>query len=57
MASYDNPEYESQRWHYFLIYQAANIIILLFNVFAIRRISWIHDLGCMFLESSFSSTS
>jgi len=57
MASYDNPEYESQRWHYFLIYQAANIIILLFNVFAIRRTSWIHDLGCMFLESSFSSTS
>ncbi|ODM23285.1 hypothetical protein SI65_00874 [Aspergillus cristatus] len=52
-ASYDNPEYESQRWHYFLIYQAANIIILLYNVFAVRRTSWIHDLGFVVSLTSF----
>ena len=48
MAIYNNPTYEPQAWHYFLIYQAANAIVLFYNIFAIRRTSWVHDLGCKF---------
>ncbi|KAJ5387185.1 hypothetical protein N7509_009726 [Penicillium cosmopolitanum] len=54
MAIYNNPEYESKTWHYFLIYQATNIIVLLYNIFAIRRTSWIHDIGFILSLSSFS---
>lgn len=50
MAIYNNPGYESKTWHYFLIYQATNIIVLLYNIFAIRRTTWIHDVGCMYYE-------
>lgn len=48
MAIYNNPSYEPRAWHYFLIYQATNIIVHLYNIFAIRRTSWVHDLGCEF---------
>ncbi|KAL4889988.1 putative choline transporter [Aspergillus ambiguus] len=45
MASFNNSQYESHRWQYFLIYQATNIAILLYNIFGARRTSWVHDLG------------
>jgi choline transport protein len=48
MAIYNNPGYEAKSWHYFLIYQATNIIILLYNIFAIRKTSWVHDIGCKY---------
>ncbi|KAJ5812493.1 hypothetical protein N7474_008794 [Penicillium riverlandense] len=55
MAIYNYPGYEPRTWHYFLIYQATNIIVLLYNVFAIRRTSWLHDI-CFFVSiSSFFS--
>ncbi|OQE20418.1 hypothetical protein PENSTE_c013G00904 [Penicillium steckii] len=53
MAIYNNPGYESKTWHYFLIYQATNIIVLLYNIFAIRRTTWIHDVGFLVSISSF----
>lgn len=48
---YHNPGYEARTWHYFLIYQATNIIVLLYNIFGIRRTSWVHDVGCEYWQS------
>ncbi|KAJ5103105.1 hypothetical protein N7532_003634 [Penicillium argentinense] len=53
MAIYNNPSYEAKTWHYFLIYQATNVIILLYNTFAIRKTSWVHDIGFVISLSSF----
>ena len=40
-ASYDPPP-----WHYFLVYQAVNLVFLLYNILALKRTPWIHDVGC-----------
>ncbi|KAJ5087911.1 hypothetical protein N7456_011527 [Penicillium angulare] len=53
MVIYTHPDYEPQTWHYFLIFQATNIIVLLYNIFAIRRTSWVHDVGFFVSLSSF----
>ncbi|KAJ5342271.1 hypothetical protein N7541_011395 [Penicillium brevicompactum] len=45
MIIYNDPTYESRTWHSFLIYQSANIVVLLYNIFAMKRTSWIHDVG------------
>lgn len=47
MVVFFNPDFEPQAWHIFLIYQAVNILILLYNIFLMKRTSWIHDVGCM----------
>lgn len=38
--------YVAQAWHYFLVYQAINITVLLFNIFGLKRMLWVHDVGC-----------
>ena len=38
--------YTPQPWHYFVVYQAINIAMLLYNLFAIRVTPWIHNVGC-----------
>ena len=38
--------YTPQPWHYFVVYQAINIAMLLYNLFAIRVTHWIHKVGC-----------
>ncbi|KAJ5325767.1 uncharacterized protein N7506_008869 [Penicillium brevicompactum] len=48
MIIYNDPTYESRTWHSFLIYQTANIVVLLYNILAMKRTSWIHDVGCMY---------
>ncbi|KAF3385659.1 hypothetical protein DPV78_012370 [Talaromyces pinophilus] len=40
-------------WHYFLIYQAANILLLLNNIFLLRKTPWIHNAGFMIPLLSF----
>lgn len=41
-----NPDTEVPAWQYFLFYQATNILILLYNIYLLRRTNWIHDVGC-----------
>lgn len=41
--------YIAQPWHYFLVYQAINVVVLLFNLFGLKRMLWVHDVGCMYL--------
>jgi choline transport protein len=38
--------YTPQPWHYFVVYQAINIAMLLYNLFALRVTPWIHNVGC-----------
>ncbi|PKY00619.1 amino acid transporter [Aspergillus campestris IBT 28561] len=45
MVVFFNPDFEPQAWHIFLIYQAVNILILLYNIYLMKRTSWIHDVG------------
>lgn len=38
--------YNPATWHYFLVYQAVNVIYLLNNIFFLKRAPWMHDVGC-----------
>jgi len=46
LVNFYNPEYVSQTWHYFLIYQSFGVFVLLYNVFALIKLPRTHDLGC-----------
>lgn len=46
IALFYNPNYTPQPWHYFLIYQAINGSVLLYNITLLKRSLWIHDLSC-----------
>lgn len=46
IALFYNPTYTPQAWHYFLIYQAINALVLLYNIALLKRSLWIHDLAC-----------
>lgn len=37
--------YTPEAWHYFLVYQTINVFILLYNVVALKRTLWVHDVG------------
>lgn len=45
MRVFYNPSLDLPVWHNFLYYQATNIVILLYNIFALRKTQWIHSLG------------
>ena len=51
MVVFFDSDFEPKAWHIFLIYQAVNILILLYNIFLMKRTSWIHDVGCMSIVS------
>lgn len=46
IALFYNPTYTPQAWHYFLIYQAINGLVLLYNITLLKRSLWIHDVAC-----------
>ncbi|KAF9887402.1 hypothetical protein FE257_010257 [Aspergillus nanangensis] len=50
-----NPDFQPQKWHFFLIYQAVNILILIYNIFLLRKMPWIHDVGYFVNNSGWSS--
>jgi choline transport protein len=39
-------DYTPKPWHDFVVYQAINILMLLYNLFTIRITPWIHNFGC-----------
>lgn len=39
-------DYVPLPWHYFLVYQAINVVFLLYNLFALRLTPWVHNIGC-----------
>jgi len=46
MIAFNVPSYTIERWHTFLSYQALNVITLAYNLFALKRAPWTHNLGC-----------
>ena len=46
LAMFWYPRYVAQAWHAFLLYQAANVVVLGYNVWWLRRSMWVHDVGC-----------
>jgi choline transport protein len=46
MAVSWNPTYVPQAWHAFLVYQAINVLVLVYNMYLLRRTMWVHDLAC-----------
>jgi choline transport protein len=45
LATYWNTTYTPQKWQAFLIYQASNIIVLIYNIGVLPRAAWTHDAG------------
>ncbi|KAH7386800.1 amino acid/polyamine transporter I [Phaeosphaeria sp. MPI-PUGE-AT-0046c] len=45
MAVYWNKDYTQQPWHIFLLYQASNLLVLVYNIYLLKRSMWIHDVG------------
>lgn len=42
-----NPAVEVKPWQYFLLYQAAHVVVVLYNLFMIQKTAWIYDFTCM----------
>lgn len=38
--------YSQDSWHVFLIYEGVALVVLLFNLFALKRNPWVHEIGC-----------
>lgn len=50
---YYDDTYVPKNWHYFLVYQAINVTLLIYNMFALKRTLWVHDAGCKFCSLQF----
>ncbi|KAJ5322014.1 uncharacterized protein N7506_011144 [Penicillium brevicompactum] len=53
IAVFYNPTYTPQPWHSFLIYQAINGLVLLYNITLLKRSLWIHDVSFVVTIASF----
>ncbi|CAG7920911.1 unnamed protein product [Penicillium olsonii] len=53
IAIFYYPTYVPQAWHSFLIYQAINGLVLLYNITLLKRSLWIHDLSFVITIVSF----
>jgi hypothetical protein len=40
------PGYAREPWHAFLVYQAVNLVVVVFNIYLMKRANGIHDLAC-----------
>lgn len=45
------PSYVPATWHTFLIYEAANGLVLVYNIYLLRRSTWLHDFACEFFRN------
>jgi choline transport protein len=46
MAIFWNSGYAPEPWHAFMLYQGANLLVLVYNIYVLKRSMWIHDVGC-----------
>ncbi|PYH93950.1 choline transporter [Aspergillus ellipticus CBS 707.79] len=40
-----HPSYEAESWHYFLVYQLMNAMMVLYNIFLTNKTLWVYNLG------------
>jgi len=50
-----HPDYVPQTWHYFLVFQAVNILVCLHNVFTVKKTIWINDIAFVLSLTGFVS--
>ena len=46
MIAFNVSSYTIERWHTFMLYQALNVITLTYNLTALKRAPWTHNIGC-----------
>ena len=46
IPEYYVESYEPRTWHYFMVFQAVNLVVLAYNIFALKRAPWTHNIGC-----------
>ena len=46
LVVYYQASYVPQAWHYFVVYQAINVVFLIYNLFALVKTPWVHNVGC-----------
>ena len=46
MVAFYDTSYSIERWQTFLSYQVLNVVILVYNVFGLKRAPWTHNIGC-----------
>lgn len=46
LVSLYHTGFETKNWHVFLIYQAMALLVLLYNMFALKWTPWTHYIGC-----------
>ncbi|RLM02011.1 hypothetical protein CFD26_109119 [Aspergillus turcosus] len=47
------PEYVPQAWHYFLVYQLFNIIMVVYNIYLTNRTLWVYNVGFLLSLGTF----
>ncbi|OOF91563.1 hypothetical protein ASPCADRAFT_9487 [Aspergillus carbonarius ITEM 5010] len=47
------PSYEAKSWHYFLVYQLMNAIMVIYNIFLTNKTLWVYNLGFILSISTF----
>ncbi|KAF7560390.1 hypothetical protein G7046_g3750 [Stylonectria norvegica] len=45
IAMFLHPSYLVESWHVFVIFQFLNIVFVCYNMFLMKRTSWLHDIG------------
>ncbi|PYI16088.1 putative choline transporter [Aspergillus violaceofuscus CBS 115571] len=43
-----NPGFDAQPWHYFILYQMINLLVLFYCIILLKKSLWIHD-ACFFI--------
>lgn len=49
IISFYLPSYVPEAWHYFLVYQAIHLVLFIYNLVALVKTPWVHNLGCKML--------
>lgn len=46
LAAFYNPSYEIKAWHQFLIYELFGLVVVLYNILALKKLPITHNIGC-----------
>ena len=46
IIAFNIPSYTIEGWHTFMLYQVLNIVTLIYNLAALKRAPWTHNIGC-----------
>ncbi|KAL6234760.1 hypothetical protein BDW75DRAFT_230860 [Aspergillus navahoensis] len=47
------PAYQPQSWHYFLVYQLFNILVVIYNTYLANKTLWMYNIGFVLSISTF----